>query len=148
VEVVLQAAADVSSREQKTVNLQISVGDADLNVRVELHANEVRATFRTDSPELRAALSHEWQSAATISTNGDRTLRIVPAVFNASEHSALNAFAGDTSSRERNQQARRDANERSAKAISIGQRSVVVPPRAVGSAHVASLTSRRLQTVA
>jgi hypothetical protein len=97
VKLVQQAAEQVSSRDQKSVNLQFSVGGAELTVRVELHANEVRTTFRTDSSELRAALSQEWQSVASSSSSGDRGIRIVPAVFTSSDQSTLNSSSGDAS---------------------------------------------------
>lgn len=152
VEVVLQAAELVSSRQQKSVSLQFSVGDADLSVRVELHANEVRATFRTDSPELRDALSHEWQAVASTSANGDRTFRIVPAVITASDQSALNAFAGGASSRQRDPHAQHGASERPSTAMgrARGPATVAAPVSSLsrGGLLAASLTSLHLHTLA
>ena len=98
VEVVLKTVEQASTQEQKSVSLRFSVGDVDLSVRVELHANQVRTTFRTDSPELRAALSQEWEAISS-NTSGERTLKLVPAFVTASENSSLNSFSGDTSSR-------------------------------------------------
>jgi hypothetical protein len=111
VEAVLTAVERLGAGERQTVNLQFSVGGADLAVRVELRADEVRATFRTDSPELRAALAQEWQ--AVTADAGDRAFRLAPAVItaNSSDGSALAAFVGDGSSRQREGQARRTANE-------------------------------------
>ncbi|MBI5766919.1 MAG: hypothetical protein HZA93_03940 [Verrucomicrobia bacterium] len=111
VEAVLTAVERFGAAERHAVNLQFSVGGADLAVRVELRADEVRATFRTDSPELRAALAHEWQAVA--GDAGDRPFRLAPAVItsNQTDGAALSAFVGDGSPRQRDGQARRTANE-------------------------------------
>jgi len=45
------------------VTLNFKFGQDDLSVRVQLRAGEVRTQFSTNSPELRAALTTEWQSA-------------------------------------------------------------------------------------
>jgi hypothetical protein len=152
VAVVLQAAELLSLREQKSVSLQFSVGGADLSVRVELHANEVRATFRTDSPELRDALSREWQAVASTPTNSDRPFRMAPAVFTASDQSAHNPFSGDASSRQRDQQAQRSAHERSStapgRARGAGSVSPSIASLSSGGSRAASLTSRHLYTLA
>ncbi|WP_414661685.1 hypothetical protein [Horticoccus sp. 23ND18S-11] len=112
VEVVLQAARQAESREQKWVSLQFRVGDADLSVRVELRADQVRTTFRTDSAELRNALSHEWQSVSASSSSGDRHIRIAPAVFTSSDQSATHdGSPNDASSRQREQHAQRELAE-------------------------------------
>ena len=154
VEVVLQAAEQLASRDQKSVRLQFSVGDARLEVRVELHANEVRTQFRTDSAELRQALSHEWQSVSSGIGGGERGLRMAPAVFSsssASDQSAFNAFAGDTPSRQREHRASRDANARAPRAIAsvtsgrAAADAVSVSPRPLRSAP---LTSQHLHTLA
>jgi hypothetical protein len=101
VEVVLHAVEHVASREQKSVQLKFSVGEAELSVRVELHANEVRTTFRTESPELRAALAQEWNQVSN-ATTADRSVRVAPAVFDGGDHSGSNASTGDNASRQRN----------------------------------------------
>lgn len=112
VEVVLQAASQAESREQKSVSLQFRVGDADLSVRVELRADQVRTTFRTDSTDLRNALSHEWQSVSASASSGDRHLRIAPAVFTSSDQSATHdGSSNDASSRQREQHAQRELAE-------------------------------------
>ncbi len=113
VEAVLVAADRFSSGDQHSVNLQFSVGGTDLNVRVEMRADEVRATFRTDSPELRSALAHEWQAAGN-SAAGERSLRLAQPVFtsNHAESSTSLSFAGgDASSRQRDTGSRRPENE-------------------------------------
>lgn len=151
VEVVLHAADQVSARTQKTVNLRFSVGDAALSVRVELHANEVRTTFRTDSAELRAALSHEWQSVAQGGLGGDRPFRIAPAVFSSSEPAPANGFAGDASSQSREQKSPRDGSSASLPAASMGRAASRTAPAsapAVTPPRGAALNSRHLHTVA
>jgi len=99
----LDVAERFATREHHTVNLQFSVGGADLGVRVELRADEVRTTFRTDSAELRAALSHEWQ-AVTGGGSGDRAVRMAPPVFAASDPFSGGGFSGGGASRQRDQQ--------------------------------------------
>ncbi len=101
VEVVLRTADRLSSLTNKSVRLEFSVGDEKLGVRVELRANEIRTTFHTESAELRGALASEWQSVASSSGQGERTLRILPAQFGGSEQTATNGFSGDASSRHR-----------------------------------------------
>jgi hypothetical protein len=150
VEVVLKTVEQASNQEQKSVNLRFSVGDVDLSVRVELHANQVRTTFRTDSPELRAALSQEWEAVAS-NTSGERTLKHVPAFVTASENSSLNSFSGDTSSRQRDHRAEREANERAVRVTSKSRGPAAATPVAstnAGISGLAPVTSRRLHTVA
>ena len=148
-EVVLRAVEQASAQGQKLVNLHFSIGHAALSVRIELRARDVRTTFRTESPELRAALSEEWQAIAS-SSPGER-VRIVPAVFSASEHAAFNEFAGDTSSRSRDHGAHREAAHRSPIAISHARGTVTgAPERPIESATSAavSLTAQHLYTLA
>jgi hypothetical protein len=118
VETVLRAVDHAATHNQHSVNLRFSVGDAELNVRVELRADEVRTTFTTDSAELRSALSHEWQALAHASADG--AIRIAPAAFtSASDQPSSQTFSGDASSRDREQhfqqqqqhRASRDAQE-------------------------------------
>lgn len=151
VEVALHAAEQLASRDQKSVRLQFSVGDAQLDVHVEVHANEVRTTFRTESAELRQTLSQEWQ-AVTGTAGGDRGLRLAPAVFSANDQSAFNAFAGDTSSRQRDQRASRETADRATRGVgavsrshgaSVGTHSVSSGPRLS-----APFTSQHLHTLA
>jgi hypothetical protein len=126
------------------------VGDVDLSVRVELHASQVRTTFRTDSAELRAALSQEWEALSS-SQPGERTLKLVPAFVTSSEQSNLNSFSGDSSSRQREQRAERESSERAVRVTSKSHGPATASP--VASLHAsapgnAPLTSRRLHTIA
>ncbi|HVS53702.1 MAG TPA: hypothetical protein VHD62_15205 [Opitutaceae bacterium] len=82
VETVLSLAERFASTDRHTVNLHFSIGGSDLQVRVEMRADEVRTAFRTESPELRDALAHEWQ--AIDSQAGDRAIRFADPVFSSS----------------------------------------------------------------
>lgn len=56
--------AQAASRLQPApmVQLRFKVGSEDLTVRVELRDGEVRTEFRTDSGDLRSALTQEWRA--------------------------------------------------------------------------------------
>lgn len=109
VEEVLQVAERVLSRDQSSVNIQFSIGGQDLTVRVEMRANEVHAIFRTDSAELRAALSQEWQNVTN--QGGDRSLRMAPPVFASADSNAFSSSSGDTASQQRDSGAQRTGHE-------------------------------------
>jgi hypothetical protein len=108
VDAVLASTERLTSATQSSVNLKFSVGGAELEVRVEVRAGAVHATFRTDSAELRTALAQEWQS--TNAQPADHTLRLAPPVFAAGDRSGLGsgtAFSGEPSSQQaRDQNAR------------------------------------------
>jgi len=110
VEAVLTAAERFSAGDHHAVNLQFSVGGADLTVRVEMRADEVRTMFRTDSPELRAALAQEWQ---TVNPGADRSLRLTTPVFASTDPANLAAFSGDSAPRQRESGARTTADDSS-----------------------------------
>lgn len=100
VEVVLRAVDTAAEREQKVVKLEFSVGDADLSVRVELAADEVRTTFRTESPELRAALAQEWQ-AVTADSGEQGGVRLAPAVISDKEQAPSTSADANSQRHER-----------------------------------------------
>lgn len=83
-----------SSTDRSSVNLHFSVSGVDLAVRVEMRADGVHTTFRTDSPELRAALAHEWQTVAA--QTPDRPVRLAEPTF--SSNSAGNGTQPDANS--------------------------------------------------
>jgi hypothetical protein len=109
VDAVLTAVERFTAGDRHSVQMQFSVGGTDLSVRVELRGAEVRTTFRTDSPELRNALAHEWQAATADSA--DRSVRIAPPVFSSNNNQGFSAFSGDTAS-----QQQRDARARQGEA--------------------------------
>jgi hypothetical protein len=80
VEAALNATERFAARDQHSVTLQFTVGGSDLHVRVEMRGGEVHTMFRTDSAELRSALSNEWQSV-TGQSNGERSVRLADPVF-------------------------------------------------------------------
>lgn len=150
VEVVLHAVEHVASRAQKSVQLSFSVAGEELAVRVEMRADEVRTTFRTDSAELRAALAQEWLQVSTGTTQTERPVRIAPAVFAAAEQSALNAFAGDTSSRGRQSGTPRGDIDPTIAGIRGRAVAAVAPPVSLPSVTSPARTSgtHRLHTLA
>jgi hypothetical protein len=152
VEAVLTAAHRFSTGERQAVSLQFSVGDADLRVRVEMRADEVRATFRTDSAELRAALSHEWNS--TNANAGERPFRLATPVFASNDASAFSAASGDQASQQQQQQresAARQANDPFAAITSrsrVGRDSAAAAPVANAAPRAPLSTTRHLHTLA
>jgi hypothetical protein len=101
VETVLATVEQFAAGDRHAVNLQFNVSGVDLAVQVVLRGDAVHTTFRTDSPELRAALAHEWQSATNQS--GDHAQRLADPVFTASPSgsaSTLQANSGGSQQRE------------------------------------------------
>ena len=86
---------------QRAVSLQFSVSGVDLAVRVELRGDSVHTTFRTDSPELRTALAHEWQSVVAAQP-GEGAQRLADPVFAAASKSdsLMQADSGGAQQRE------------------------------------------------
>jgi hypothetical protein len=74
----LERRADV---QQKSVDLNLSVGNEKLGLRVELREGSVHTTFRTESAEMNAVLAHEWKSI--VQPTGERGLRLAEPVFNS-----------------------------------------------------------------
>ncbi|HEX2853447.1 MAG TPA: hypothetical protein VHO24_09425 [Opitutaceae bacterium] len=81
VNAAMEAGERMKSDGQRAVDLQFSFGSDDLSVRVELHEGRVRATFRTDSAEIRGALAQEWQ--VLNAAGADRAKRFADPVFAA-----------------------------------------------------------------
>lgn len=146
VETVLAAAERLASGERRSVSLDFSVGGNDLNVRVELRADEVHATFRTDSPELRSALAREWQ--AVNSAEADRPHRLAEPMFTTSTAAAggFSAFTGDGASRQRDPEAR--ASEKTFGAVAPRSRGLVSRAVEAVTAPVAQPTALHLHTFA
>lgn len=150
VEVVLRTADRLSSLTHKSVRLEFSVGEEKLGVRVELRANEVRTTFHTESAELRGALAAEWQSVSASTGAGDRTLRILPAQFDATDRNPANAFSGDASSRHREPHAQPQPDAAPAFSFSMRGRAsrTTSDARTIDSAFAAPGTALHLHTLA
>ena len=77
---------------QKAVDLQFHVGTERLALRVELRDGTVHTTFRTESSELRTALTHEWQ--AVMQPVAGRELRLADPVFSAASGPGGDAAQG------------------------------------------------------
>jgi hypothetical protein len=67
-----------SANEPARVSLQMQVGSEQLGLHVEVRDGTVHTTFRTDSPELRSALTQEWQ--AVVPATGHE-MQVAPPVF-------------------------------------------------------------------
>jgi hypothetical protein len=92
VEAALNAAEMLSAGSTAhAVNLQFSVGNQDLSLKVEMKNGTVQATFATDSAQLRSDLAHEWQSTA--SGNSQSGLHLAQPVFTGA--GASSSGAGD-----------------------------------------------------
>ncbi len=146
VDAALSAAETVSSGAHQAVNMQFSVGNADLSLRVELRNGEIHTTFRTDSADLRLDLAHEWQSSNPGSGNG--SLRLAEPVFTSSGSPGSMA-AGENASQQRSGQGRSDASP----AFSGGMGSAATPSSSVEAdtpvrVHAAPSTSLHLQAFA
>jgi hypothetical protein len=83
VEAAMTAAEMLTSgAAQNSMNMQFSMGGADLNLRVEMRNGEVQATFTTNSAQLRSDLAHVWQTTAA--GNSQSSLHQIQPVFTAS----------------------------------------------------------------
>jgi len=74
----LERGAGAGSR---SVDLQFSVGTEKLGLHVELRDGVLHTTFRTDSPELRGALTAEWH--AVVPESVGRQVTVAQPVFSA-----------------------------------------------------------------
>lgn len=150
VDAVMTAVERFSAGDRHAVQLQFSVGGADLAVRVELRGEEVRTTFRTDSPELRSALAHEWQ--ASTPDNADRSVRIAAPVFASNESANFTAFSGDTASRQRDARGRRAEADDLFSAVAARARGAnpvtAATETATPVARTATATARHFSTLA
>ena len=145
VEAVLVAADRTANGDRHTVNLHFTVAGNELAVRVEMRADEVRATFHTASPELRDALAREWQ-AVSADPSTDSSLRLAPAVFTSGQgntNGGSSSLGGDASSRQRDPGAQRGEDQTSS---TFATRSLRTPDSAPASSVLtpaaASATAR------
>lgn len=76
-----------AAERKPAVTLKFTVSGVDLGVRVELRGENIHTTFRTDSPELRAALAQEWNHVAAAQA-GDRAARLAEPVFTSNHNNA------------------------------------------------------------
>jgi len=95
VEAVVKLVDAQTGRAQEpvsAVSLNFKFGSEDLAVRVEWRNGEVHTQFRTDSPDLRAALASQWQAASP--GTGDRSTVFASPVFSSTGDQAPST-AGD-----------------------------------------------------
>ncbi|HEU5081184.1 MAG TPA: hypothetical protein VFT72_18370 [Opitutaceae bacterium] len=100
---IRQIADGVASIERNSVEVKFKVGDNErLSVRVEYRDGTVHTTFKTDSDELRAAISSEWknQSGSNGGNAEQRGYKFADPLFNSSSFSGSNA-GGDSSRQQR-----------------------------------------------
>jgi hypothetical protein len=62
---LMEIQAGQRGRDLSTVSVRMKFAGEDLAIRVEMRGGEVRTSFLTASPDLRAAISREWQAAST-----------------------------------------------------------------------------------
>lgn len=82
---VAELTHDFRMRERSSVEVKFNFKDeTELSVRLSYRDGDVRTTFRTDSPELRAALTREWQGFVAGAALEPRGHRIADPVFTTS----------------------------------------------------------------
>jgi hypothetical protein len=147
VESAIAMAEHFTGVEHRGVNLQFSVSGVDLAVRVELRGDAVHTTFRTDSPELRAALAHEWQ--VVNAQPADRSMRLADPVFaSSSNSSSAQADAGSHQQRETGARGGQFENNPFAGFRSSNRSAPAAAPRPTTIVHEADLGLGRLRTFA
>jgi hypothetical protein len=147
VESAIAMAEHFTGAEHRSVNLQFSVSGVDLAVRVELRGDAVHTTFRTDSPELRAALAHEWQ--VVNAQPADRAMRLADPVFaSSSNSSSTQADAGSHQQRETGARGSQFENNPFAGFRSPNRSSSAAASRPTTIVHEADLALGRLRTFA
>jgi hypothetical protein len=147
VDAAITAAESLSTGSQQAVNMQFSVGNADLSLRVELKNGEIHTTFRTDSADLRLDLQHEWQSANPGSGSG--TVKLAEPIFTSSGNAASSA-AGENAQQQRGGQARQDGSPSASGSSGFGSRATVsaVQTESAPRSPVSHSTSIHLQAFA
>jgi hypothetical protein len=132
VDAAITAAESLSTGNQQAVNMQFSVGNADLSLRVELKNGEIHTTFRTDSADLRLDLQHEWQSANPGSGSG--SVKLAEPIFTSSGNAASSA-AGENA-QQRGGQARQDTSSSASASTNFGSRATTSAAEAESPARV------------
>ena len=104
----LETVQQFSTADARGVNLKFSVSGTDLAVHVALRGGEIQTTFRTESPELRAALATEWRSVTAQFDAGAQ--RLAEPVFSANPaSSSMQADAGASHREGRSAQQQQEA---------------------------------------
>ncbi len=109
---ISDAVDALAATERPGVNVRVKLDDVGVAVNVEFRNGEVRATFQTDSADLRDALSTAWQTHAAAVTDS-KPYRFAEPVFTSSpsqnpgsQSSQSQSFSmgGDTSRQHQQQQ--------------------------------------------
>lgn len=107
---LVEAQFSANMQKSGSVQLRFQFGGEDLRIRVELRDGAVHTDFHTDSPELRTALTREWQTVTAHAA--ERTLRYLDPVFSTSPApTSTNADAQQHSAR--HHQSQQDLSQRS-----------------------------------
>ncbi|MBA4137681.1 MAG: hypothetical protein C0518_10230 [Opitutus sp.] len=147
---VVDAQAAARMQPAPVVQLRFKVGSEDLSVRVELRHGEVHTEFRTDSADLRSALSQEWRAVTARPESAVRFLEPVLFAANATGQGSTSFSSHGQSSSQQQQHAQQQFRAQSDFFGSVG-RSFAATPAASTSAAVTPLvlpTSQRLSAVA
>lgn len=140
VESAIEVARHFATGDKRAVTLQFSVSGVDLGVRVELRGDAVHTIFRTDSPELRAALAQQWQTV-TGTPGADRASRLAEPVFTSNQSSSQSgADSGTADHREspaRHQQLLADAGF-APRVMTRSKSPLVAPPTAARATTVSA----------
>jgi hypothetical protein len=90
---VLEVAERLADSPRSSGSMQVRLDDLGVSVRVECRDGEVRATFMTDSSDLRDHLAAAWQAHAA--SGEGRTFRLADPVFTtAPGASTSSSFSG------------------------------------------------------
>lgn len=154
---VVDAQAASKLQPVPSVQLKFKFGTEDLAVRVELRNGTVHTEFRTDSPELRAAITNEWKAVAAQPESALRFLEPVVSAATAPQ-TGTGSFAqqqqpspGQSAAQQQQQQSQQQARAAQEFFGSVG-RSTPFQPREGGaattSAPVVLPTSVHLSAVA
>jgi hypothetical protein len=139
-----------SMQKSGSVQLRMKFGGEDLSVRVELRGGAVHTDFRTDSPELRAALNREWQVVAGQSSDSLRGF--VDPIFSPSSSGGdgfsprQQAAQQDLSQQSRNPRAREEQSSPFSRRSLVGD--IFSPQPAAPRAPAYVSTSLRLSVLA
>ena len=96
---VAELTHDFRLRERSSVEVKFNFkDDTELSVRLAYRDGDVHTTFRTDSDDLRVALSREWQGYAANFAQEPRGYRVADPVFTSSNNFSDSAQGRDSGS--------------------------------------------------
>jgi hypothetical protein len=140
------------SANASSVNLHFKFGGDDLAVRVQMRGGDVLTQFLTDSPDLRSAITSEWQRMA--GQGGVAGLRMLEPVIMPSSAGVSTGFGsasqGQNQAQQNAQQQQAQAAESLPEMRALHRGAAVVAPliESAPSSPVVPSTSRRLTALA